>query len=128
MEPVYLFDLASRHANWASVRQSVLTSNVANANTANYQRMDIEPFSEVLDETSLTLASTAPGHLNINGTEVGAVDDGTVDTWEAKETGGPVKLESELIEADQVNRGFSLDTAVTRAFHRMLLASVRSGA
>ncbi len=63
MEPVYLFDLASRHANWASVRQSVLTSNVANANTANYQRMDIEPFSEVLDETSLTLASTAPAMM-----------------------------------------------------------------
>lgn len=127
MEPVYLFDLASRHANWASVRQSVLTSNVANANTANYQRMDIEPFSEVLDETSLTLASTAPGHLNVNGTEVGAADVGSVDNWEVKETGGPVKLESELIEADSVNRGFSLDTAVARSFHRMLLASVRSG-
>jgi flagellar basal-body rod protein FlgB len=38
-----------------------------------------------------------------------------------------VKLESELIEADSVNRGFSLDTAVARSFHRMLLASVRSG-
>lgn len=126
MDSVYLFDLASRHAAWASVRQSALTSNVANANTANYQRLDVEPFSEVLDQTSLTLASTAPGHLGIDGNEVQVGGAGR-DSFEIKETGGPVKLESELIEADEVNRGYALDTSVVRAFHRMLLTAVRSG-
>jgi flagellar basal-body rod protein FlgB len=127
VDSVYLFDLASRHAAWASVRQSALTSNVANANTANYQRLDVEPFSDVLDETSLRLASTAPGHLGIDGNEaqVGGAQNG--DNWEIKETGGAVKLESELIEADAVNRGYALDTSVVRAFHRMLLTAVRSG-
>ena len=81
----------------------------------------------MLDETSLTLASTAPGHLNVNGTEVGTADVGSVDNWEVKETGGPVKLESELVAADETNRAYALDTTITRAFNRMLLASVRSG-
>ena len=32
------------------------------------------------------------------------------------------------MRADETSRGFSLDTSIVRAFQRMLLASVRSGA
>ena len=55
MQPVYLFDLASRHAEWASVREAVVTGNIANANTAGYQAVDIEPFSAILNATGGTI-------------------------------------------------------------------------
>lgn len=127
MDPVYLFDLASRHASWASVRQTVVTGNVANANTAGYHAADIEPFSDVMNETSLTMASTRPGHLTNMDAAAQSEEVGTIDNWEVKQTAEPVSLDKELVKADEVNRAYSLDATVVRAFNRMVLASVRSG-
>jgi flagellar basal-body rod protein FlgB len=120
VNPVYLFDLASRHAAWASARQAVITGNIANANTPGYKTQDIQRFTDVFDQTSLTMASTEPGHL-------GADASGRVDNWDVKDTGGPVSLEVEMLKAGDINRGFSLDMDVMRAFNRMLMASVRTG-
>ena len=36
LQPVYMFELAAQHARWATVRQAVITGNIANANTAGY--------------------------------------------------------------------------------------------
>jgi flagellar basal-body rod protein FlgB len=119
--PVYLFDLASRHMDWLTVRQTATTGNIANANTPGYQAMDVQPFSDVLDETSLAMAHTGPGHI-------GADDAGGETAWSVKETGGAVNLTGEMLKADSTNRAFSLDTDVVRAFHRMLMTSLRSGA
>ena len=63
MGPVYLFDLASSHARWLSLRQAAISSNVANANTPGYKAKDIEPFSKLLDAKVVSLAVTNPKHL-----------------------------------------------------------------
>ena len=125
MQPVYLFDLAARHADWASVRQALVTGNIANANTAGYQAVDIEPFSAVLNATGGTaMATTAPGHIG----DAANPDTGDrVDGYGVTPTGGPVALDMELVKADEINRSYALDMSIVRAFHRMLLASVRTG-
>jgi flagellar basal-body rod protein FlgB len=120
--PVYLFDLASRHASWASLRQTVITGNIANADVAGYVARDIERFDAVLDRTGLTMASTAPGHIGAAG--AGSAEAGP--GFEIRETDRPVSLDQELVRADEVSRAFALDTAVMRAFHRMLLSAVRT--
>ena len=33
MQPIQLFDLASRQAEWLTIRQQVVAGNIANANT-----------------------------------------------------------------------------------------------
>lgn len=121
MTPVYLVDLATRQAQWAATRQVAISGNIANADSPGYQVRDIEPFASVLQNTSVTLAATEPGHF-------GAAPGSAGETWDIRETGGPVSLDKELVKADEVNRAFSLDTNVLRAFHRMFMASVRSGA
>ncbi len=123
--PVYVFDLAAQHARWATVRQAVLTGNIANANTAGYTAKDIAPFSAVLDSAatgSVAMAETNPRHISTTGDSSGGER-----VWEATDTGKPVALDNELMRADETSRAFSLDTSVVRAFQRMLLASVRSG-
>ncbi len=127
MEPVYLFDLASRHADWASIRQTVVTGNIANANTAGFEASDIEPFADVLDQTSLTMASTRSGHLSDGDAAAQSQQVGAVDSWEVKSTGQSVSLDKELVKADEVNRAYSLDASIVRAFHGMLMTSIRSG-
>ncbi|WP_306792290.1 flagellar basal body protein, partial [Enterobacter asburiae] len=53
MEPVNLFDLATRQSQWLAVRQSTIASNIANANTPGYTANDVEPFEKVLDRTAV---------------------------------------------------------------------------
>ncbi len=127
MQPVHLFGLASRHAEWLSVRQAVITGNVANANTPGFRAKEVEAFEDVFDSTHLTLARTAPGHVDINGTELGTTATAEEDSWDVSYSGNSVSLDQELVKADEVNRAYSLDTGIVKAFHRMLLASVRSG-
>jgi flagellar basal-body rod protein FlgB len=122
VNPVHLFNLATQHASWASVRQAAITGNIANANTPGYGALDVEPFSAVLSDTALTMAQTAPGHFDAGRTAATGVD------WEIKNSGAAVALDQELVKADEVNRAFALDTSVLRSFHRMLMMSVRSGA
>ena len=59
MEPVSLFDLAAKQAQWLSVRQSAIAGNIANANTPGYTANDVEPFEKVLDRTAVSLQATA---------------------------------------------------------------------
>lgn len=128
MTPVYLLDLATRHAQWAATRQAVVTGNIANANTPGFRARDIQPFEDVLDQTSLGMARTADGHIDLVGNELrtGKVD--TADSWDVTHSGNSVSLDQELIKAAEVNRAYSLDASITRSFHRMLMMSVRSGA
>ena len=60
MGPVYLFDIASSHAQWLSLRQAAISSNVANANTPAYRAQDIEPFNKMLDSKVVAVAVTDP--------------------------------------------------------------------
>jgi flagellar basal-body rod protein FlgB len=128
LTPVYLFDLAARHTRWAETRQATITGNIANVNTPGYEALDIEPFADVMDQTRLTMARTASAHLG--GTDSGAGEGLKVaasESFDITHSGNTVSIEQELVKSDDINRAFSLDVSVTRAFHRMLLSSVRNG-
>lgn len=56
MEPIQLFELASRQAQWLSVRQNVVAGNIANANTPHYKARDVQPFESVLQNTGVQMA------------------------------------------------------------------------
>ena len=127
MQPVHLLALAARHAEWASVRQSLITANIANANTPGFAARDIQPFSDVFESTRLEMAHTEAGHIDLASAELGAGKVGKEDSWDVSYSGNSVSLDQELVKADDVNRAFSLNAGIVRAFHRMILASVRSG-
>jgi flagellar basal-body rod protein FlgB len=127
VNPVYLFDLAARHTQWAEVRQATITGNIANANTPGYEALDVQPFSDVMDQTRLTMARTDVAHLGGGDSEAGAATKvAATESWDVSQSGNSVSVEQELMKSDEVNRAFSLDVSVVRAFHRMMLASVRS--
>jgi flagellar basal-body rod protein FlgB len=123
--PVYLFDVASSHARWLSLRQATIASNVANANTPGYRAQDIEPFDKLLDTKVVALAVTSPKHLT---TETSLRPQGTrkEDSWEVVHSGNSVNLEQEMLKAGDINRDYSLNTAIIRSFHRMFMSSVKS--
>jgi flagellar basal-body rod protein FlgB len=127
LNPVYLFDLAARHTRWTEARQATITGNIANANTAGYEALDVQPFSDVMNQTRLAMARTNEAHLGGSESDAGdAVKVSPTESWDITHSGNSVSIEQELIKADEINRAFSLDVSVIRAFHGMMMASARS--
>jgi len=125
MEPVNLFDLATRQAGWLAVRQSAVAGNIANANTPGYTANDVEPFEKVLDRTAVTLAATQKGHLGFGANEAAFAvkpQDYNGAVMPSKNT---VVLESELMKAGEVRRSFELNTAIVKAFHTMMTMATK---
>ena len=126
MEPIHLFDLADRQVQWLSTSQSVIAANVANAATPGYRAQAVAPFSETLDKTTLQLASTDPAHLALDPVQAQASAINDENPWEVTDSGNSVSLEQELIKAGDVNRAYSLNTNLVKAFHGMLMSAAKS--
>jgi flagellar basal-body rod protein FlgB len=127
VEPVYLFDVASRQAKWLATRQATISGNVANANTPGYKALDVEPFADVMDKTQLAMTATDSEHIGFDASRVRAAKVKKSDSWDIMHSGNSVSLEQEMVKAGEVNRQHSLNTSIVKSFHRMLLASTRSG-
>jgi len=123
--PVYLFDVASSHARWLSLRQMTISTNVANANTPGYQAQDIEPFEKLLDTKIVPLAVTSPKHIAM---ETSLRPQGTrkEQSWEVVHSGNSVSLEQEMLKAGDINQDYSLNTAIIKSFHSMFMTNTKS--
>lgn len=124
--PVYLFDLASRQAQWLAVRQSTISGNIANANTPSYRARDVAPFADVLDKTKLEMTATSAEHIGFSPSHAEGARVKKADTWDTVYSKNSVSLEQELLKAGEVNRQHSLNTNIVKTFHRMLMSSVRT--
>ncbi len=125
MGPLYLFQLASSQARWLELRQSTIAENVANANTPGYRARDVEPFNKILDGMPVRLALTSPSHIQVSAAETDTRATTKKDSWEVVHSGNSVSLEQEMIKGGDVNRDYSLNTAIVRSFNRMLLSGVK---
>ena len=126
MTPIHLFDIASQQARWLSIRQATIATNIANANTPGFAARDVHPFQDILDKTQLGVTVTNPMHLSIPPADIPATTAKTADPWETTQSGNTVSLEQELMKAGEVNRGYSLNTDILKAFNNMLFAAVKS--
>ncbi len=127
MQPVSLYDLAAQQAKWLGVRQSAVTGNIANANTPGYRAVDVEPFSRILDNKAVTLVATQKGHLAGSGAGEQSFQVRDIEP-EGPEmpSGNSVTLEQEMLKSGEVRRGFELNTAIVKSFHRMMMMTTRS--
>ena len=124
MESIQLFEVASRQAEWLSVRQSVVSGNIANANTPGFRARDVSPFEAVLQNTNLPMAATNPMHIIDASTDrfvESEVNEGSAQQL----SGNSVELSSELMKEGMIKRDYDLNTAVVKAFHKMMLMTVR---
>jgi flagellar basal-body rod protein FlgB len=124
--PLYLFELASSQAKWLELRQSTIAMNVANANTPGYRARDVEPFNKVLDGTPVRLATTSPAHMQLSAAETDTRTSAKKDSWEIVHSGNSVSLEQEMVKGGDVNREYSMNSAIVRSFHRMLLSGLKA--
>jgi flagellar basal-body rod protein FlgB len=127
MEPVNLFELATRQARWLSVRQSSVAGNIANVNTPGFRATDVEPFEQVLDKNRVAMATTHPTHIALGATRDQFAVRETADKDAAMlPSDNTVVLEDEMLKAGEVAKAYELNTAIVKAFHRMILMTSRS--
>ncbi|MGT2502083.1 flagellar basal body rod protein FlgB [Bradyrhizobium guangxiense] len=124
--PLYLFELASSQARYLELRQSTIATNVANANTPGFRARDVEPFNKVLDTMPVRLATTSPSHMQLSAAETDTRATAKKDSWEVVHSGNSVSLEQEMIKGSDVNRDYSMNSAIVRSFHRMILAGAKA--
>ena len=129
MSQVYLFELASHRTQWLSSRQELIAGNVANANTPQYRAQDLKPFSAVLDQTQVTMATTNPAH--ITPPDEGELDPPVVQTDERCRRSrryraiGRSNLQDEMIKLGEVGRDSSMANSVKKIFHQMMMSSLK---
>jgi len=125
MQSVNLFELASQQSSWLAARQRTVANNIANVNTGNFKPSDILPFKEALNVSSSGLTTTHANHISTSNSE-------TVIKVREMERDGldgsrqRVVLEDELIKAGEVRRSYELNTAIVKAFHRMMMMTARA--
>jgi len=123
--PIRIFDLASQQARWLTARQAAIATNVANANTPGFAAGDVAPFDDVVNDASIRMAATNPGHIGIDPLAPDQVAIKDASAWETTQSGNSVSLENEMMKAGEVNRAFSLNMGIVKAFDQMLSASVK---
>ena len=126
MGPLFLFELASSQARWLELRQSTIATNVANANTPGFKARDVEPFNKVLDAVPVRLATTSPTHMQLSPAETDTRATAKKDSWDVVHSGNSVSLEQEMIKGSDVNRDYSMNSAIVRSFNRMVLTSANT--
>jgi flagellar basal-body rod protein FlgB len=128
MQPIQLYGLISQHNEWLATRQCVVASNIANANSPGYKALDLEPFEAAMLSAQLRMEATQPGHLAPEMTAATAAKEAEdEDGWDVFHSGSSVSIEQEMMKGGEVSRAYSLNTNITKAFHRMMLASARPG-
>ncbi len=124
MQPIQLFELTSKQANWLSVRQTVVAGNIANVNTPGYASREVAAFDAVLEQTGARMVATNPRHIQDAGFR-GAVRSGRSESVEVLPSGNSVNLPEELTKTADIKRMFELNAGMVKAFNRMMLLTVR---
>ncbi|MBY0226775.1 MAG: flagellar basal body protein [Hyphomicrobium sp.] len=125
MSPLNFFNVASRHAEWASVRRTVVATNIANVNTPGYKARDVEKFSIESAQFAPGLAATRPEHFSLErstNTQVSSTFDAGRQEYHS---GNNISLDRELSKLGSTSREQNLNAGLMKAFNRLISLSTR---
>ena len=125
MSELYLNQIGATHAKWLSVRQSVIASNVANANVPGYTAQDVSPMEDS-GKLFSTILKTDESHLTARLGNVAGVGVDDNSGWETLHSGTSVSLPQEMMKAGEVATAYQLNTSVMRSFHSMVITTFGS--
>lgn len=109
-----LFQISAAMAQHAGTRQAVVASNIANADTPDFQSMEMSSFRDVYSDMKVgKMYATRPGHLGGSQNTMSRVDV-TASHTEAAPNGNTVSIEDEMLNAVSVSREHSRALAIYR--------------
>jgi flagellar basal-body rod protein FlgB len=119
-----IFTATSRHAEWLAARRAVIAENIANASTPGFVARETAIFSLEEGSTVRRPGRTHESHLDVRNAASAAIVT-PIETTTRSHSENTVELEQEIMKSGDVAREQTLNSALTRAFHRLVLLSVR---
>lgn len=132
MQDPALFQAIGSKMKFLQQRQTLISGNIANANTPNYKPLDLTPvdFGRVLDKvldnsgrSQVRLAATRSGHVGANELNRTRSDEQD-ETYEVTPSGNAVILEEQSVKAGQTQGDYALMTAIYRKNAGMLMTAL----
>lgn len=117
-----LFEIAFQRNAWLAQRQTLISSNIANANVPGYRSADIEPFEKSMARVE-GLMATHPRHIPI--VEERRMARQAASGGDRTHSGNDVNVAGEFLKSGEVVRAFAVNTQVIKSFTRMMLTSVK---
>ncbi|MEQ5870663.1 flagellar biosynthesis protein FlgB [Sagittula sp. NFXS13] len=121
------FQLASQRMTWLGARQTVISENVANADTPNYKAKTTSGFDAMVSgsEAMQGLRTTDAQHIGSGGGTPRGVQVHEDETaWEGSIDGNTVALEQQTIAAAEVAGNYRLAAELYRKGHNLLTIAV----
>lgn len=107
-----LFQTAGAMAQHAGSRQAVVAQNIANADTPQYQALEMPSFREVVQDHAMgEMRTTRSGHVQSTNAGYGRVD-AVVSQSEPAPNGNSVSVEDEILKSVDVSREHSRALAI----------------
>jgi len=104
-----LMDGLKARMQWLQTRQSLVSSNIANANSPGFRPLDLQPFSFASPKSPLTLMATSSGHFEISNTEMAGSTSHPL-PFETKPSGNAVSLEDEMTKLADIQLDYQMAT------------------
>lgn len=105
-------------------RQRVIATNIANADTPNYQAKDVESFKASLNASAKTdMRATHVKHLTASGWGMGGSRVHRIES-EPSPNGNSVSLEDEMFRIVDARREFDLALTITKSSLAMMRTSL----
>lgn len=120
-----LLRLSSQLAAHSAARQTVITENIAHADTPGYRARDVAGFAETLnDGPGLTARTTRPGHFAF-GADANGYEATEIAAFGAETpNGNSVSLEDQMIRGAEVRQSHDLALGVYRKTMDILRTSI----
>ena len=127
-----IFEAISRKMSWLGQRQSVLSENIANADTPDYVPQDLKTgaFPRALATAARRVkpAATHPLHLQGAGPQKGPFDESEQrGTYEVAPSGNAVVIEEQLVKVGQTQMHYQAMSNLYRKHLSMIRTALRSG-
>lgn len=133
LQSLSLFQSMTQKMKWDSARHTVISQNIANADTPNYTPKDLKPFA--LKSESLELAAPLPmvltstRHLLAGGSSTIPIEEKSKNYYETAPDGNKVSLEEQTTKLADTAIDYQTMTNLYRKHISMLkMAAGRSGA
>lgn len=120
-----LFQRMEQKMHWLSARQTVLSENVANADTPGYRARDLKPFTLGQTGSAVSLAQTQAGHIqSATGSAYSASALAASEVTETSPDGNQVSLEDQLTKVADTGMEYQMLTNLYRKQISMIKTAI----
>ena len=124
-----LFRVSADRMRYLTERQTVISRNIANADTPGYKAVDLAPFGPSVPAAGpLALASTDPGHISATPNSPSVAAQVVASSlYGEKPNGNSVSLEEQMVKSADIANSFALASAAYAKGISLMKIGIDSG-